>query len=213
MVGCGGAIPLRRGAICLMLQPTRAVPPAPAGLPSSSSRPYSADGAADAPAAPSTSSPPQAAGSSSSGGGGGGAPRAPRTNQYGPRLVTQLRRGGKDKASLMEGIVHVHCTLNNTILTLTDTQGMVKASSSCGKMGFKNANKSTPLATERAAEDIARKALGMGYGTALVKLNGMGRNKMYAVQALHKTGLSVTQIQDVTPIAYNGCRLPRKRRT
>jgi ribosomal protein uS11 len=156
---------------------------------------------------PSTSSPPQDAGSSS------GGSRPPRLNQYGPRLVTQLRRGGRDRATLMEGIVHVHCTLNNTILTLTDPQGTVKASSSCGKMGFKNANKSTPLATERAAEDIARKALGLGYGTAVVKLNGMGRNKMYAVQALHKTGLSVTQIQDVTPIAYNGCRLPRKRRT
>ncbi len=109
--------------------------------------------------------------------------------------------------------MHVHCTLNNTILTLTDAQGAVKASSSCGKVGYKNSTKSTPMATERAAEDIARKALGLGYGTAVVKLKGMGRNKMYAVQAMHKTGLSVTQIQDVTPIAYNGCRLPRKRRT
>ncbi len=128
-------------------------------------------------------------------------------------MVTQLRGRGRDTRALQEGVVHVHCSLNNTILTLTDTDGQVKASSSCGKVGFKNANKSTPLATEKAAEDIARKALALGYGTAVVKLKGMGRNKMYAVQSLHKTGLSVTQIQDVTPIPYNGCRLPRKRRT
>lgn len=77
---------------------------------------------------------------------------------------------------------------------------------------MKNAQKSTPLATERAAEELAKRALKLGYTNVVVRLKGVGRNKQYAVQSLSKAGLRITQLQEVTSIPYNGCRIPRKRR-
>jgi small subunit ribosomal protein S11 len=77
---------------------------------------------------------------------------------------------------------------------------------------MKNSQKSTPLAAERAAEELAKRALKLGFSTVAVRLKGMGRNKTYAVQALSKAGLRITQLSEVTSVAYNGCRLPRARR-
>ncbi|KIZ06348.1 Ribosomal protein S11 [Monoraphidium neglectum] len=90
--------------------------------------------------------------------------------------------------------------------------GQIKTYTSGGSVGFKNANKSSPLAAERAAAELARRALEKGYFSVSVQLKGMGRNKQIAVQALAAGGVSVTQLREVTPTPYNGCRLPRKRR-
>lgn len=130
----------------------------------------------------------------------------------GPKRVAPLFQSGGAPV-VQQGVVYVHNSMNNTILTLTGVDGRVAAVSSCGTVGFKNSNKSTPLATEKAADDLARKALKLGFASVIVKLKGMGRNKQFAVQSLSKSGLRITQLQDITPIAYNGCRLPRKRRT
>lgn len=141
----------------------------------------------------------------------------PSALQYGPRLVNPMNKtrwqGTAGHNNLLEGVVHVRNTFNNTIMTLTDPAGKVRTWTSCGMIGYKNAQKSTPIATEKAADELARKALKLGFYSVVVRLNGMGKNKQYAVQALHKAGLRISQLQDVTPIAYNGCRLPRKRRT
>ncbi|MEW5307117.1 MAG: hypothetical protein WDW38_002189 [Sanguina aurantia] len=129
---------------------------------------------------------------------------------YGPRKVTLLRRSGDDAA--LEGTIHISNTLNNIFVTLTGGDGNIKAWASAGTMGFKNARKRQPIAAERAAEDVARKALKLGYVNVVVKIQGMGNNKQYAVQSLHSAGLRITQLMDVTPIPYNGCRPKKKRR-
>lgn len=98
------------------------------------------------------------------------------------------------------------------ILSLTDTGGAVKAWTSAGSVGFKNARKSLPVAAEKAAEELAQKAIKLGYGSAEVKLKGVGNNKQYVVQSLGSSGLKLTKLMDVTPIPYNGCRRPKKRR-
>jgi small subunit ribosomal protein S11 len=111
-----------------------------------------------------------------------------------------------------EGIVHINSTLNNTFCVLTDKEGAVKAWTSGGTVGHKNSAKSTPIAAEKAAKNLAQKAFELGYSTVLVKLKGRGTNKQFAAAALAANGLTVTALQDVTPIPYNGCRLPRRRR-
>eukprot|EP00955_Chlamydomonas_euryale_P115159 366332-Chlamydomonas_euryale.AAC.6 len=132
---------------------------------------------------------------------------------YGARKVVRLggRRAGGPLGGLT-GIVHVQNTNNNIFVTLTDAGGNVKAWTSAGTVGFKNARKSLPVAAEKAAEELARRALKLGYTSASVKLKGVGKNKQYAVQSLNAAGLHLTRLMDVTPIPYNGCRRPKRRR-
>jgi small subunit ribosomal protein S11 len=133
---------------------------------------------------------------------------------YGPRKITP--RTGQAAAGAgpakREGIVHVNSSFNNTIMVLTDRDSKVQTWASGGTVGYKNANKATPMAAELAAKELAKRALGLGFHSVVVKLKGMGKNKQFAVQSLAANGLTVTQLQDVTPIPYNGCRLPRRRR-
>jgi ribosomal protein S11 len=131
---------------------------------------------------------------------------------FGPRLVQGLQRGAA-KAAPQQGIIHIHNSSNNCIMVLTDREGKVKTWTSGGTVGYKNAGKATPQAAEAAAAELARRALDKGFSSAIVKLKGAGRNKQFAVQALAAHGVQITQLQEVTSIPYNGCRLPRKRRT
>ena len=120
--------------------------------------------------------------------------------------------GGGMMSRSLTGTVHVASTPNNTLLTLLSREGLVKALVTGGSVGFRNSGKGTPQAAERAAAELARRALGMGIGSVAVRFRGTGRNKQYAVSALAAAGLNVTSLEDVTPVAYNGCRLPRRRR-
>jgi len=112
----------------------------------------------------------------------------------------------------LTGTVHVASTPNNTLLTLLSREGLVKTLVTGGGVGFRNSAKGTPQAAEKAAAELARRALALGIGSVAVRFRGTGRNKQYAVSALAAGGLNVTSLEDVTPVAYNGCRLPRRRR-
>ena len=127
-------------------------------------------------------------------------------------MTPQARKGGFAGAGALEGIVHIQNTFNNIIVTLTDKAGFIKTYTSAGQVGFRGARKSQPVAAERAAEELAKRALRLGYTTVQVKLKGPGNNKQYAVQSLHAAGLKITHLMDVTGIPYNGCRPPKKRR-
>jgi len=111
-----------------------------------------------------------------------------------------------------KGIIHIQSTKNNTILTLTDLQGNCKFWSSAGNIGFKNSRKSTSYAAQAVAEILAAKALNLGFDSVMVKIKGLGYGKLSALRALYKSKLSVTQIIELTSIAHNGCRPPKKRR-
>eukprot|EP00879_Flechtneria_rotunda_P002380 GHRR01002575.1.p1 GENE.GHRR01002575.1~~GHRR01002575.1.p1 ORF type:complete len:266 (+),score=97.83 GHRR01002575.1:285-1082(+) len=141
------------------------------------------------------------------------APRQPLPiAAYGPRKVTPLTASAAPGSKKREGIVHINSTFNNTIIVLTDRDSMVQTWTSGGTVGYKNANKATPIAAELAAKELAKRAVDLGFHSVVVKVKGMGRNKQFAVQSLAANGLTVTQLWDVTPIPYNGCRLPRRRR-
>ena len=111
-----------------------------------------------------------------------------------------------------EGIAHIKATFNNTLVTITDTQGNVVAWGSSGKAGFKGSKKSTPFAATVAAEQVGREAANLGMKRVHVRVQGPGSGRESAIQALAAAGLQVRSIRDVTPIPHNGCRPPKKRR-
>ena len=118
----------------------------------------------------------------------------------------------KEKKIVSTGIVHIQSTFNNTIVTITDINGNVIASSSPGQVGFKGSRKSTPFAAQLAAQSALKKAMEMGLKTAEVRVKGPGVGREAALRALQTDGFSVTMIRDVTPIPHNGCRPPKRRR-
>jgi len=121
-------------------------------------------------------------------------------------------RKRKGRKNIPQGIVHIHSTFNNTIITITDTQGNVVAWSSSGAMGFRGSRKGTPFAAQQAAESAARKAVDHGMHAVQVFVRGPGSGRESALRSLQIAGLNINLIKDVTPIPHNGCRPPKRRR-
>jgi len=126
--------------------------------------------------------------------------------------TVKASRGKKEKKIVVNGIVHIQSTFNNTIVTITDMNGNVVASSSPGQVGFKGSRKSTPFAAQLAAQAALKKAMALGLKSAEVRVKGPGVGREAALRALQMDGFSVTMIRDVTPIPHNGCRPPKRRR-
>ena len=119
----------------------------------------------------------------------------------------------KIRKGVTRGIAHIKATFNNTIVTITDTNGETIAWASAGKGGyFKGARKSTPYAAGRAAENAAQQARKSGMVEIEVNVKGRGAGREQAIINLQNAGLKVTAIEDVTPLPHNGCRPPKKRR-
>ncbi len=117
----------------------------------------------------------------------------------------------RERKNITSGVAHINSTFNNTLVTITDVQGNAISWSSSGAQGFKGSRKSTPYASQIAAEDAGRKAMEHGLKTLEIEIRGPGSGREAALRALHGLGLTITAIRDVTPIPHNGCR-PRKRR-
>lgn len=118
----------------------------------------------------------------------------------------------KGKKNVLNGIVHIQSTFNNTIVTITDVSGNVLAWSSAGARGFRGSRKSTPFAAQVAAGDAAAKAMEHGLKNVTVMVKGPGAGRESALRALAAAGLKISTIRDVTPIPHNGCRQPKRRR-
>ena len=118
----------------------------------------------------------------------------------------------RDRKVSTSGVAHVQASFNNTIVTITDTDGHVITWASAGKVGFKGSRKSTPFAAQVAAEASAREALNLGMKRVEVWVKGPGAGREAAIRSLQAAGLEVSAIKDVTPIPHNGCRPPKRRR-
>ena len=118
----------------------------------------------------------------------------------------------KIKKNVPVGIAYIQATFNNTLVTITDTTGNTIAWASSGTMGFKGSRKSTPFASQLAAESAARKAQEHGMKTVAVYVKGPGAGRESALRALQAAGFKITLLRDVTPIPHNGCRHPKRRR-
>ena len=124
--------------------------------------------------------------------------------------AARVRR--REKKNITSGVAHVNASFNNTVITITDVQGNTIAWSSSGTQGFKGSRKSTPYAAQVAAEDAGRKAQEHGVRVLEVEVKGPGSGRESALRALAAVGFNITSIRDVTPIAHNGCRPPKRRR-
>ncbi len=125
---------------------------------------------------------------------------------------TTTTRRRREKKNIEKGSVHIQSTFNNTIVTITDTQGNAISWASAGELGFRGSRKSTPFAAQSAAEIAAKAAMEHGLKTVEVFVKGPGAGREAAIRALQAAGLEVSLIKDVTPIPHNGCRPPKRRR-
>ena len=130
--------------------------------------------------------------------------------QKGKKITTVRRR--RERKNIENGAVHIQSTFNNTIVTISDTQGNVISWASAGEMGFRGSKKSTPFAAQTAAETAAKAAMEHGLKSVEVYVKGPGAGREAAIRALQAAGLEINMIKDVTPIPHNGCRPPKRRR-
>ncbi|MDP3231702.1 MAG: 30S ribosomal protein S11 [Myxococcales bacterium] len=136
------------------------------------------------------------------------APAAPVAAE-GEKKVAKAKKG---KKNILNGIVHIHSTFNNTMITITDVSGNVISWSTAGARGFKGSRKSTPFAAQVAAGDAAAKAMEHGLKNVQVLVKGPGAGRESALRAIAAAGLKISLIRDVTPIPHNGCRMAKRRR-
>jgi small subunit ribosomal protein S11 len=132
-------------------------------------------------------------------------------------MADQKVGGGKPatkkyRKGVTRGVVYIKATFNNTIVTITDTNGETLSWASAGTVNFKGARKSTPFAAGRAADKAAQEAKKSGLQEVEVKVKGPGAGREQAILNLQHAGLKVLGIEDVTPLPHNGCRPPKKRR-
>ena len=128
-------------------------------------------------------------------------------------MAKVVRPKKKVKKNVIDGIAHIHASFNNTIVTITDRQGNTLSWATSGGVGFRGSRKSTPFAAQVAAERASDSAFEFfGVKHLDVFVNGPGPGRESAVRALHNKGFKITNIVDVTPLAHNGCRPPKKRR-
>ena len=135
-----------------------------------------------------------------------GAPAAPEKKGK----KKQFKR--KERKHVPHGVAHIQASFNNTIVTISDTQGNVLSWKSSGSLGFRGSRKGTPFAAQQAAMNAANQARDHGMRSLEVRVNGPGSGRESAIRALASAGLDVKSIRDVTPIPHNGCRPPKRRR-
>ena len=129
-------------------------------------------------------------------------------------MAGPTRRSGpkKERKNIPTGVAHILASFNNTVVSITDTQGNLVCWSSAGSLGFKGSRKGTPFAAQQASQSAASRARESGMKTIDVLVKGPGSGRESAIRALQSAGLEVKSIRDVTPIPHNGCRPPKRRR-
>ncbi len=116
------------------------------------------------------------------------------------------------KKKITEVHFYIKCTYNNTIMTLTDTQGNALFWASAGYLGFKGTKKGTPFAAQKVAEVMSAVIKKIGIQKVSVFIKGVGPGRDTALKTLAQKGVEVFYIKDVTPIPHNGPRPPKRRR-
>ena len=108
--------------------------------------------------------------------------------------------------------MHIKSSFNNTIVSITDSEGNVISWASAGSSGFKGSRKSTPFAAQMAAEKATRAAMEHGLRRVEIQVKGPGSGRETAIRSIQNAGIEVAGEKDVTPVPHNGCRLPKRPR-
>ena len=129
-----------------------------------------------------------------------------------PKIVGQ-KKGRREKRHIAHGVAHIQASFNNTLITISDSEGNVVSWASSGSIGFKGPRKGTPFAAQQAATTAANTAREQtGMRTVDIKVKGPGSGRESAIRAFPAAGIEIKSVRDVTPIPHNGCRPPKKRR-
>ena len=126
--------------------------------------------------------------------------------------VKKVVKKRRELKKIDKGQVHIKSSFNNTIITITDTNGNTISHCSSGALGFRGSRKSTPFAAQQACEVAAKAAMEHGLRSVEVFVKGPGQGRESAIRAMQTCDLEVTLIKDVSPIPHNGCRPPKRRR-
>ncbi len=128
------------------------------------------------------------------------------------KKVKDNKKIKKIKKQILNGIVYIHASFNNTIITITDLQGNVLGWTTSGSSGFKGSRKSTPFAAQIATEKCSEIIKNYGIKNLEIRISGPGPGRESSIRALNTAGFRIINISDITPIPHNGCRPPKKRR-
>ena len=105
----------------------------------------------------------------------------------------------KPRQKVSWAVVHIGARFNDTVVTINDPEGDALCRASSGTVGFKGSRKSTPFATQRAAETAAAVAAAK-FGTKQVGVvvSGPRSGRESAISALRASGLSIKTIKETT---------------
>jgi len=128
-------------------------------------------------------------------------------------MAVKSTKAKKKKAfrQISQGRAYISASYNNTIITITDTNGNTIAWSSAGNCGFKGPKKATPYAASIIVKTITEKVKDVGLKDLTVFVTGIGSGRDSSIRSLNANGFNILSIKDLTPIPHNGCR-PRKPR-
>ena len=126
--------------------------------------------------------------------------------------VTTKSTKTKQKNITPSGRAYIAAGLNNTIITITNSEGDTMFFGSSGRAGFKGSRRATPYAATKAAEQVGSEAYQAGIRELAVFLKGPGMGRISSIKALKASGLNIISISDMTPIPHNGCKPKNKRR-
>ncbi|MDQ5883935.1 MAG: small subunit ribosomal protein [Pseudomonadota bacterium] len=118
----------------------------------------------------------------------------------------------KVKRVVTDGIVHVHASFNNTIITFTDRQGNALCWATSGGSGFRGSRKSTPYAAQIATERAAQVAKEYGVKSVAVFIHGPGPGRESSIRELISQDFKIVELTDVTGIPHNGVKPSKRRR-
>ncbi|GMO17084.1 MAG: 30S ribosomal protein S11 [Mycoplasmoidaceae bacterium] len=129
-----------------------------------------------------------------------------------PMIKKPVTKKKRKVSASHEGIIHIHSTANNTIVSLSDEKGNILNWASSGTVGYKGTKKSTPYSAGQAATVVAGNAKNFGITSVKIQVNGIGQGKDTAIRSIDAAGLAITELIDSTPIPHNGCKPPKKPR-
>mgnify|MGYP000330479313 FL=1 len=124
-----------------------------------------------------------------------------------------VTKAKKKDIKIISGILHVHTTSNNTLITLIDQQGNKILGGGTGKVGYKGSKKSTPYAAEVLTKQILKDGQGYGLKEIGIIFKGIGMAREGVFKAINEVGVvDIAYIKEETGIQFGGCKGERPKR-
>ena len=124
-----------------------------------------------------------------------------------------VTKAKKKDIKVVSGVLHVHTTSNNTLITLIDQEGNKILGGGTGKVGYKGSKKSTPYAAEVLTKQILKDGQGYGLKEIGIVFKGIGMAREGVFKANNEVGvIDIAYIKEQTGIQFGGCKGERPKR-